>query len=129
MGSKHLVALAGLGLSVLVGCGGSPDDGSASADQHLETKTPAAPATPAPAKSPTTVDCTGTRNAMQDHDVISLDINNDSDPACSVSNKVMGAKEIKQFCNDDDFCAFRGHVSSQEKNLFVIDQILGPISE
>jgi len=72
--------------------------------------------------------CTGTRYGMQDHDIVTLDINSDSAHACKVLYNE-GTRDIAKYCNVDDYCAFRGHAVSRDGNLYVVDFIEGPISE
>jgi hypothetical protein len=127
MKAKQVVGLVGVGLSVLVGCGGSSENTWTGSGAATVGSAPA-PASSATPSGPSTVDCVGTRNQMQDRDVVSLDINNANKPACSIPINIMGANDIKQYCYGDDFCTFSGHILRQDKNLYTIDKIVGPPS-
>jgi hypothetical protein len=71
------------------------------------------------------IDCNGYRYGMKVRDLVTLDINNKMAPACEIPNKV--SWDIKKYCNDDDFCAFRAHVARRNGSKYIIDRIVGPV--
>ena len=71
------------------------------------------------------IDCNGYRYGMKVRDLITLDFKNGKSPICEVPNKI--SRNIKTYCNDDDFCTFRAHVARQNGNRYIIDRVVGPV--
>jgi hypothetical protein len=80
----------------------------------------------APARA-SEIDCNGYRYGMQVRDLVTLDINNDKAPACEIPNNSKAWLQVKNYCNDDDFCTFKAHVERRNGNRYVIDRIVGPV--
>jgi hypothetical protein len=74
------------------------------------------------------IDCNGYRYGMKVRDLVTLDINNEKAPACEIPNNSKAWSQIKNWCNDDDFCTFRAHVERKNGNRHIIDRIVGPVS-
>jgi hypothetical protein len=75
------------------------------------------------------IDCNGYRYGMRTRDVVTLDINNKSAPACVIPNDIPNDGEawFKKWCNADNFCTFRAHVKRRYRNAYIIDKIVGPV--
>jgi hypothetical protein len=74
------------------------------------------------------VDCNGYRYGMKVRDVITLDINDKKAPACIIPNNSRAWLQVKNWCNDDDFCTFKAHVKRRYGNTHTVDRIVGPVS-
>jgi hypothetical protein len=84
-------------------------------------------ALPAPARA-SEVDCNGYRYGMKVRDLVTLDISNKKAPACEIPNNSRAWLQIKNWCDDDDFCTFKAHVKRRDGNVYIIDRIIGPVS-
>jgi hypothetical protein len=73
------------------------------------------------------IDCNGYRYGMKVRDLVTLDINNEAAPACEIPNTSTAWSQIKEWCNDDDFCTFKAHVERRNGNRYIIDRIVGPV--
>jgi hypothetical protein len=82
-----------------------------------------------PAARAAEVDCRGYLYGMQDHFIVTLDIDRDDEPACYVPLSALSFKEKETYCNPDDMCDFRAHVVRKQGNLSTIDRIVGGIRE
>jgi hypothetical protein len=71
------------------------------------------------------IDCNGYQYGMQTRNVITLDINNTQSPKCEISLKA--SRDIKKWCNPDNFCTFRGRVVRRSGNYYVVDRIVGGV--
>ena len=83
-------------------------------------------ALPVPARA-SEIDCNGYRYGMRVRDVVTLDINDQKAPACSIPVDSTAWLQIKNWCNDDDFCTFKAHVKRRRGNRYTIDRIIGPV--
>ena len=73
------------------------------------------------------IDCNGYRHGMRVRDLVTLDINDKKAPACDIPNDSKAWSQIKDWCNDDDFCTFKAHVKRRSGNVYTIDRIVGPV--
>ncbi len=69
------------------------------------------------------ISCNGYQYGMQTRNVITLDINNTQSPKCELSLKA--SRNIKKWCNPDNFCTFRGRVARRSGNYYVVERITG----
>jgi hypothetical protein len=75
------------------------------------------------------INCHGYRFGMQVRDLVTLDITNEKLPACEIPSNSAAWSQVKNWCNDDNFCTFKAHVERQTGNRYVIDRIVGPVKE
>jgi hypothetical protein len=73
------------------------------------------------------IECSGYRYGMKIRDVVTLDINNQTAPACEIPNTSKAWLQIKNWCDKDDFCTFKAHVKRRDGNRYTIDRIVGPV--
>jgi hypothetical protein len=73
------------------------------------------------------IDCSGYRYGMKVRDLVTLDINDINSRTCEIPNDSKAWSQIKNWCNDDDFCTFKAHVKRRNGNRYIIDLIVGPV--
>jgi hypothetical protein len=82
-------------------------------------------ALPAPAHA-SEIGCNGYRYGMRTRNLVTLDINDKKAPTCEIPNSSRAWLQIKNWCNANDFCTFKGHVKRRIGNTYTIDWIVGP---
>jgi hypothetical protein len=71
------------------------------------------------------ISCNGYQYGMQTRNVVTLDIDNEQSPKCELSLKA--SRDLRKWCNPDNFCTFRGHVVHKSGNVYVVDRITGGV--
>jgi hypothetical protein len=84
-------------------------------------------ALPAPAHAGE-IDCNGYRYGMRVRDLVTRDINDKKALTCEIPNNSRAWLQIKNWCNNDDFCTFKARVKRRHGKTYIIDRIVGPVS-